>query len=359
MILFHHTPACLLLLYIGFCVSDERAAVSPLAEEQGQGSNYTYPEADDDRFLCYLLNFQSRVGSVDIEAQFWARAQAFFERVGDGECYHLRYGDGDSGSGRLVDIGCGTGRIVKIYGHLFEHVDCIEADPNRLSKARDGLSNARDELMRHESWSLGRVDFHAERFLDWKSEGTTGGADAVTVIHVVQHIPEYESKMWLKKIQGTLAPGGILALTTTVSNRGHSYYTIEGTEVDVDQFNDHAATGGAKHDHSTLGLAVLMFDAQELHTLIKGAEMHILENGTYMINRHTGEAEAQYVIATRAMDANLWQSCLPLEYLQPPRYARTHLKSIEETLRVRHQGSCDKYYQRELTEQREAERSDL
>mmetsp|Transcript_27846 Transcript_27846/g.62942 ORF Transcript_27846/g.62942 Transcript_27846/m.62942 type:complete len:374 (+) Transcript_27846:102-1223(+) len=298
---------------------EEPTSVAPVMEERGR--KYAYPDTDW-RIPCWLDGFESRVSSaMDPEMHLWVRAQAFLEKIGDGVCYHTRYDMQDSGEGRLVDVGCGLGRIVLRYGPLFREVDCLEPDDVRRSTARNELSKS------YESWSHGRVSFHGTRFLDWVSEGS---ADAVTIIHVVQHIPSYEVPKWLKKIRMTLGLGGIMVLATTISYRGHSYFTLDdGSEVDEHQYNQHA-------DSPKATLAVRRFDEKDLKKLVTDAGMHILENGPFMFHKKSGVAESQYIIATRATDAHLWQHCAPLEYMRPPRFANFHLISLQNQWRARH-----------------------
>merc|ERR1712087_101020 len=163
---------------------------------------YAHPVAknDGDIYLCWYKHFEHRIDlttaedrthvfASDFELSIWLAAQAYFEA----RKFRRRY----------LDVGCGGGRIISKFGGIFKQVACLDADAERLSLAK---SYYRPFGLTAETL------FVNERFLNLDEEGKF---DAISCIHVIQHIPEFEVSNWLAKMHSLLARGGVVVLATT------------------------------------------------------------------------------------------------------------------------------------------------
>mmetsp|Transcript_135411 Transcript_135411/g.220298 ORF Transcript_135411/g.220298 Transcript_135411/m.220298 type:complete len:410 (+) Transcript_135411:101-1330(+) len=302
-------------------VDPEEAAIAVTTKSE----KYVYPDTDS-QLTCFLARYRNRMDKVmDCEYDFWVRAQAYLERVVAVDCLTVRSTINNAFRDQYLDVGCGNGRIVAKYGMLFDNAHCLEPDENRIGRARKFLTE-------DFTWTKGRVHFHNMRFLDW--ENPTGhGVDAITCIHVIQHIPTEEVRRWLKKMHSLLNAGGVLLLTTTISDpdstNGEAYYTLgDGSKVSEEKFNEHAATGGAKDGNVLHALGVHEFNSKDLKRMVTEAGFHVQEAGPYMFHRESWKPESQFVVAVREQDKAMFESCAPYDALQAPFTSGMELESL-------------------------------
>ena len=71
-----------------------------------------------------------------------------------------------------------------------------------------------------------RVTYVQARFEDF--DGDLGSYDAITCVHVVQHLSTDLPPIWLPKMHAYLRRGGVLALATTWSQRPRGSLSLAG-----------------------------------------------------------------------------------------------------------------------------------
>lgn len=107
---------------------------------------------------------------------------------------------------RLVDVGAGVGRYAKLFDKFFKEIVAIEPDPARISELK--------KIFKDSPKNIVPIEDFAEN-----ADLPSSSADAVLVIHLIQHITERSEDIILGKARDWLKRGGILVLCFTVESR--------------------------------------------------------------------------------------------------------------------------------------------
>lgn len=248
---------------------------------------YLYP-ADDSALRC--LPFASHGGQrhltlADLEHQLaddaelglWRSTQAFFSALPTRAAY--------------LDIGCGTGRIIGLFGGNFQNLTCLEADFGRLRLARSSWAGNK--------W--GRTEeaqFVNTRFMNYLPPQGHDMFDAISCIHVIQHIPQYELERWLMQMHALLKPRGVLVLAT--KHRETEVFQLENNKhVSQREFDTYAFAAKAGGP-----LAVRSFSSASLSRLVGAAGFHVWMQGYTTIDS-TG-ADSMYIVAGKSLPSETW-----------------------------------------------------
>lgn len=234
--------------------------LADISDAEGRQLSYQYQQKTselDGVFDCLHYHFRSGVEltaaeervpalAMDFELRQWQAAQSFLVSREERRSY--------------LDVGCGMGRVIDRLGGLFETVTCVEADATRIAKARHA-----------KTWGATRdVRFANSRFEEWEApQGIK--YDAITSIHVFQHIPTELPLVWLRKAKALLAPGGVIFVVTTHALQ-HRLSFSNGQTVKKLAFNERARGNGEADGL----LAVQYFTQRGLKALFEEAGLHVL-----------------------------------------------------------------------------------
>jgi len=192
---------------------------------------------------------------------------------------------------------------------------CLEADSTRASQAAQGGS------VRSSLWEISRKSGHLslmkvlkgkQRFVNAKflerhnwienaqahklSSGVTfHEIDAISMIHVIQHIPTNKVLLWLDQARQMLRRNGLLILATTLANT--SALSLEGRAGDLTPASFNAIASGSTASPS---IPVRYYTAPELRSLLRAVGFRILEQAPFVYHICTHAPESQFVIATPA-----------------------------------------------------------
>jgi len=131
----------------------------------------------------------------DPELDLWLGAQQWLRTVARQSARHL-------------DIGCGFGRITLKFGWLFDLTTCLEADAVHMKHAQKNILNMSRHTLRFDRPQS--VEYVQNRFLD--VDVGVSRYNAITCVHVIQHISTVELPLWLRSAHRALVPGGIFVL---------------------------------------------------------------------------------------------------------------------------------------------------
>ena len=107
--------------------------------------------------------------SDDSELAIWRAMQAYLSAAA-AEAAHSSY----------LDVGCGTGRIIGLFGGIFESVTCLEPDASRIAEA--------NRLWERDRWGVTKyAGFMNSPFSELQRANES--FDAISAIHVAQHVP--------------------------------------------------------------------------------------------------------------------------------------------------------------------------
>ena len=186
-------------------------------------AGYTYQGNDVD-LHCLSIKGQHRLDGLpvhdpgklqwqDSELKVWLRGTAFMLREGRG--------------GRLLDVGCGLGRISLRFGHLFRETTCLEADADRARGARLNIQTCASDEHRDTRFTFANKQFLA---FAGSADHESPGFDAITCMHVAQHIAYGEPRRWVRRFFKLAAPGGLVLMATTLWT-SQLELTVEGQPI--------------------------------------------------------------------------------------------------------------------------------
>eukprot|EP00322_Chrysochromulina_rotalis_P027969 CAMPEP_0115862098 /NCGR_PEP_ID=MMETSP0287-20121206/18000_1 /TAXON_ID=412157 /ORGANISM="Chrysochromulina rotalis, Strain UIO044" /LENGTH=335 /DNA_ID=CAMNT_0003316507 /DNA_START=1 /DNA_END=1008 /DNA_ORIENTATION=+ len=249
----------------------------------------------------------------DPELHLWQRAYA-----------HLQHSGNATVQGRptrMLDVGCGEGRITLKFRRLFGESVCLEADASRMATATRRITR---------EYTPGGVRFAQQGFEEFEG-AAPGSIDAITCVHVLQHIAAAAPAMWLKKMYKLLRPGGIVVLASTYT-RGAGRLTLEnGLPLSPERFD--AYVHGAAQGH----LAVRYWNPNEFVTLVRASGFAVVEHNPFSMRDL--EWQSQYVVAVKDEHGGFHTSALPDPPLDRIFYSATDRRRITNWMRLRRGGS--------------------